>query len=325
MCRSQYFFEYVLGVKGEANQKADRGTITHKALELLAQRRVCEQEGRADFFDAETDRGYAAADITPEFAVGEAFEHYARRKPTPHTWTAADLAWCEGQMRNVLDFRGGLFDPRNRLILSPEQYFDLPINEPWAAYDFADPHTGRRVRGQWSIKGTIDLVTQVEPNVIEYCDWKTGRRWDWARDLEKSYEKLCRDPQLLLYFYALTRLYPAARTIFVTIFFTQDGGPYTVCFEARHVAQAKAMLRRRFETIRDTPTPTPSKTWKCKAFCHFGKTNWVENGEDTGVTKCDFLMDEVVQLGVDRVITTRGRPGAAFQYGGGGGNSNRDT
>jgi hypothetical protein len=36
MCEQQYFLEYVLGWRGPSNQKADKGTIVHKVLEILA-------------------------------------------------------------------------------------------------------------------------------------------------------------------------------------------------------------------------------------------------------------------------------------------------
>ena len=37
MCEQQYFFDYVLGYKQPSNKKADKGTIVHKALEILEQ------------------------------------------------------------------------------------------------------------------------------------------------------------------------------------------------------------------------------------------------------------------------------------------------
>ena len=36
MCEQQYFLEYVLGWRGPSGQKADKGTIVHKVLEILA-------------------------------------------------------------------------------------------------------------------------------------------------------------------------------------------------------------------------------------------------------------------------------------------------
>ena len=36
MCEQQYLFDYVLGYRSPSNKKADKGTIVHKALEILA-------------------------------------------------------------------------------------------------------------------------------------------------------------------------------------------------------------------------------------------------------------------------------------------------
>ena len=64
------------------------------------------------------------------------------------------------------------------------------------------------VQGQLAIKGTIDLVTKINDDTIEVVDWKTGRRMDWATGEVKDYKKLESDPQLLLYYYAISKLYP---------------------------------------------------------------------------------------------------------------------
>lgn len=44
MCEQQYFLEYVLGWRGPSGQKADKGTIVHKVLEILA----CIKKGTQD-------------------------------------------------------------------------------------------------------------------------------------------------------------------------------------------------------------------------------------------------------------------------------------
>ena len=44
MCEQQYYLEYVLGWRGPSNKKADKGTIVHKVLELLAMIKKAEQD-----------------------------------------------------------------------------------------------------------------------------------------------------------------------------------------------------------------------------------------------------------------------------------------
>ena len=51
MCEMQYFLQYVLGIKSKPNQRTEKGSIVHKALELLAHKKVCEQEGKTGFYE----------------------------------------------------------------------------------------------------------------------------------------------------------------------------------------------------------------------------------------------------------------------------------
>jgi hypothetical protein len=137
---------------------------------------------------------------------------------------------------------------------------------------------------------------------------------------------LCDDAQLLLYFYALTKLFPDYETIFVTIFFVQDGGPFVIPFVRSDVERFLKKLRKRFETIRNTMVPRriigdASKKWKCTRLCDFHKNK--QPGTD--LTLCEYLHREVVTLGIDRVVQKHGVPGAWKRYGDGGGQANRDT
>ena len=43
MCEQQYFLEYVLGYRSPSNKKADKGTIVHKVLEILAGIKLSQQ------------------------------------------------------------------------------------------------------------------------------------------------------------------------------------------------------------------------------------------------------------------------------------------
>ena len=101
---------------------------------------------------------------------------------------------------------------------------------------------GTKATGQLAIKGTIDLVTQIDDGVIEVIDWKTGQRKNWATGEEKTYEKLLEDPQLLLYNYAISRLYPDYEQAIMSIFFIRDGGPFSMCFD-------KSDLKKRYNQI----------------------------------------------------------------------------
>ena len=51
MCEQQYFIEYILGWRGLSNKKADKGTIVHKVLEILAYIKKNQQDGNKSFID----------------------------------------------------------------------------------------------------------------------------------------------------------------------------------------------------------------------------------------------------------------------------------
>ena len=51
MCPQQYFIEYNLGWRGLSGQKADKGTIVHKVLEILAFIKMYQQDNREIYED----------------------------------------------------------------------------------------------------------------------------------------------------------------------------------------------------------------------------------------------------------------------------------
>jgi hypothetical protein len=331
MCPFQYYLEYQLGLKGRPNPRTEKGSIVHKALELLAHRKLAEQEGRAEFEESELGLTVRAADVDVRSSVDLAWAHYTARNESRHDWSRADHDDCLRWTLDVVEHGGGMFNPLNRKIVCPERYFDLTIEEPWSWFDYQDPFTGERVAGHLSVKGTMDLITEAAPDVLENLDWKSGRQWDWANDKPKDFESLCDDPQLLLYFYALCRLYPEYRFKFVTIYFAQTKSPFTIPFdEGRDVPRALAMLRERFERVKNDWNPrrimeNPDKKWKCRAFCPQGTRDFGGNKVPAGRAVCDVVHRDVVQLGLEKAMKKHGKPSVYSTYGSGGGLTNRET
>jgi hypothetical protein len=302
-----------------SNQKADKGTITHKALEILARKKLAlQQEGEA-FTDGETGRVFRTAEVDAELAIEHAWNHYTT-KFDHHTWKVRDFEDCRGWMYDAMSLWGGLFNPLQRNVLSPEQYFDFTIDAPWAAYRYVLPD-GKVLEGQLGLKGTIDLVCATgDDGVIELVDWKTGLRKDWATGKPKDWASLRKDPQLRIYHYALSRVYPWTKEIIITIVFIRDGGPFSLPFSREDLPETEAMLRKRFETIRDSTRPRRIwGDWKCKRLCHYGKTKQ----EGTGVTICETMNQQLIDLGMERATAKHADFGVTLHYGEGGGRSER--
>lgn len=303
-------------MKNPSNRAADKGNIVHKSLELLARKKLAIQNNSQNFVEDETGRLFHTSTFSSDESLDFAWWLYTEHKPTQHKWAKKDYRDCKIWMEEALTFNDGQFSPLKRNVLVPEQYFDIEIREPWAAYDYVLPD-GSKLEGYLRIKGTVDLVTSVNKSTIEYIDWKTGKVIDWATGKEKNDQTLRDDPQLRMYHYALSKLYPKVPHIIMSIFFLQFKAPFSLCFEQSDLKKTEEMLKKRFETIRDTSRPKLNKSWRCTAFCHFGK----HQQEGTDKTICEYHKDELIELGIERATARHGQVDAFKNYGEGGGRS----
>jgi ATP-dependent helicase/DNAse subunit B len=314
MCEQQYFIEYVLGLRGPSNKKADKGTIVHKVLELLAIIKQSQQDSIPSF-DDEVVGLVNVSKYNLDTLIQKTYKYYTDRF-SHHTWEPKDYKDCHAWTYKAIQYHEGAFDPRNREIVCPEQHFDIVINKPWAAYSY-DTDEGK-LDGNLALKGTIDLITKVNDNTLEIVDWKTGRRLDWATGKEKTPEKLQSDPQLMIYHYAISQLYPQYDHVIVTIYFINDGGPFSILFDKTDLARTEQMLQKKFEIIKQTRQPRLNKTWMCSKLCHFGKTTFQDStkvlpiieyrdhqtcNKDSFMTKCEQIKHDVEIKGMKSVVS----------------------
>lgn len=312
MCEQQYFLEYVLGWRGPSGQKADKGTIVHKVLEILAIIKKAQQDN-ISVIDDDVAGKINTNDYNLNTLIEKSYKYYSEASPH-HKWTLKDYKDCHSWVYKAIEFNNGMFDPRNRNILRPEQHFDFTINKKWAEYSFnTDDGT---ISGNLALKGTIDLVTLANKNTIEIIDWKTGRRLDWATGQEKTQEKLEKDPQLRIYHYAISHLYPDIDHIIFSIYFINDGGPFSICFDKKDLSETENMLRQKFEYIKQTKKPRLNKSWMCNKLCHFGKTTFENTSvlpiieyrdnqtcqQGSFMTKCEQIKHDTELHGMNHVV-----------------------
>lgn len=312
MCEQQYFIEYVLGLKSPSNKKADKGTIVHKILEILACIKLAQQNNEKKIIDdvygeIKTDK------YNLDKIIEKVYSFYTSQF-SHHEWETKDYKDCHAWVHKTLVYNNGMFDPRNRNILQPEQHFDIEIKRDWAKFKYN--YQNEVLQGCLAIKGTIDLITKVDDNTIEIIDWKTGRRLDWATGQEKTQEKLQNDPQLKIYHYAVSQLYPEIDHVMVSINFINDGGPFTICYDKSDLLSTELMLKKKFEAIKSTQIPRLSKTWKCTKLCHFGKSTFENTNippvieyrdgqvttKDKFMTKCEQIKHDIDVKGINNVI-----------------------
>lgn len=319
MCEQQYLFDYVLGYRSPSNKKADKGTIVHKVLEILAFIKYHTQEGNRTFVDdivGEVD----VQNYNLDGIIDSVYTHYTSAF-THHEWKPIDFKDCSKWTYKAINYENGMFDPRNRNILYPEQQFDITIDKPWAKFKY-DTKDGP-IEGQLSIKGTIDLITKPNENTAEIIDWKTGRRLNWATGEEKTQEKLEIDPQLMIYYYAVNKLYPEIDHCIVTIYFINDGGPFSMTFDKKDLYKTEQLLKDKFKKIQSTLKPRLSKTWKCTKLCHYGKTTFegtdilpiieYRDGQTCNIgspmTKCEQVAHDISVKGLKETVDEYTVPG----------------
>jgi ATP-dependent helicase/DNAse subunit B len=318
-CEMQYFLTYVLGHPSTSGKKAQLGTIVHKAMECLSACKKRLQYGEHKQMSIEDDKlgkiDFTKRKLATKKFVNEmidlSYDYYT--STCVHNYTNADHKFCKKMTWDALEYNGGQFDPRKRNIVASEPHFDIPIEEDWAKYSYELP-SGETVEGQLAIKGTIDLVTEVDDGVIEVIDWKTGRRLDWATGEEKTYEKLSSDPQLLLYYYAISNMFPDYDQAIMSIFYIRDGGPFSMCFDKEDQDKFLGMLKKRFESIQHNQTPKliskNRSNWKCTKLCHFYKNNW----EGTNTCMCSYVEDHLKENGMSDTIRDCTKEGFAIGH-----------
>lgn len=305
-----------MGFESDANKKAEIGNIVHKSLELLAEKKLTIQDGSDSFHSEELNKTYSVTNLSPEDCTGDAFDYYSTS--SKFEWTEDDLKECQKLVNKVLTFNDGQFNPEKLHVLEPEKYFDIEIDKPWAKYSYKLPD-GTVLDGNLHVLGTVDFLYQSEDGSVCYVDYKTGKKTNYKTNKDKTYEDLEDDEQLLLYYYALNHFYPD-RNIVVTIYFVRHG-PESICYGPEDIVKAEKMIQDRFERIKNAKTTklaydNKNERWKCKNVpCNF----YYDEYENSGQSKCFFMRDQLLKIGMDRVIEKYGDLTNINKYGSGGG------
>jgi len=203
-CPQQHMVEYILGIRGPSNKKADKGTICHKILEICALCKLAIQKGEKivkdnDIGDVLTDK------YDPEYLndiISRVYMFYTSRI-THHTWDEKDFKDCKKWVWKALEYNEGMFDPMNRDVVAAEPHFDFELPFDWAEYDYTVE--GERLQGHLALKGTIDLIMDCGDGVYEICDWKglpldtplpTAKGWSTMEDISVGDLVFDKDGQL---------------------------------------------------------------------------------------------------------------------------------
>ena len=315
-CQQKYFLQYNLSFKDKTNAKALMGTITHKVMQTLGDKKVAMNKGLDIVEDEETGRNLTLEECDDLKLLNDiAFEYYTNAFPEVNLGEKEKrqcLRWAE----KAVAYQDGALDPRNQEVFATELFFDIEIKKPWAKYkyEFED----QTVEGYLSIKGTVDLILKHDDEYYEILDYKTGKRINWATGEEKTHEKLQKDTQLFLYYYALKNMYPE-REFSVSIYYINSGGLFSMVFDEDDYQKAEDILRQKFEQIRDIQQPrllsNENSHWKCQKLCKFSQP--YKEGAEKSV--CQYIRDQIKHRGIVKVVESFGKIDKITTYGDGGG------
>lgn len=238
--------------------------------------------------------------------IKKSYEYYSTR--IEQDWKPIHLKDIHNYVYMVIDYQvgksGPIYDPRARNVVAVEPFFDYEIQEDWAKYRY--DYKGETLEGYLSIKGTIDLVTELDKNTVEIIDYKTGERKEWSEPDTpvKTPERLARDTQLLLYNYAVRRMYPQYTNVICTIIFARDGGPFSFPMnDSDDIELIKERLKTRFNYVQDMDKPqlldATHQSFKCQYMCDLYKNKFPKA---QSMNCCHYLAKYIDQFGTQKAI-----------------------
>jgi CRISPR/Cas system-associated exonuclease Cas4 (RecB family) len=316
-CEHKYFLNYTLGINLDSNQAAKKGVLIHKAMELLARKKIAIQNCQANFIEEDSQTTFDIKKLNTYSALEFALNYYK-----DYNLSDWDIKEIKKSYWDTIKEYDGYYNPLNRKIIDVEHFFNFTIDKKWGYYSYIIQD--EPIIGNLCIRGTMDLLTEESPDVLHYIDWKTGSRKDWknfvnGQAVVKTLDMIREDPQLQLYHYVIRKKFPKYKTVKMTLFFTKDGGPYTVEFSEKDVVKHEKFLIKIFEDIKNVKIPKlikddETKNPHCK-FCQFNKFKM-----DNGKTYCSHYESEIQQIGLDKLTDSGINMKKHYQYEGGGAN-----
>lgn len=328
-CEMKYFCVYNLGLKDKENVKAMMGTIIHRVMQVLADKKLAQEQKLGKVINDDIPNlSYKKCDDIP-YVTKLCFDYYKSHSEIGNKLGPKELKTCIDWVNRAITYNDGDLDPRNQNIYATELFFDVEIKQPWAKYEYTIGD--EKLSGFFSIKGTVDLILQENDRYYHILDYKSGRRYDWGTETVKTPKKLKNDTQLLLYYYALRNMYPD-KEFFVSIYYINNyqidgemvkGGLYSMVFDDTDYEKSENILRQKFEYIRSVELPRQldprHNHFKCKYLCKFSEP-WENSEEST----CNFMHRMIQSQGIEKTIAEYGDVGKIKLYGSGGGRLDTD-
>ena len=268
MCEMKWFLQYMVGMREPTGKAAAIGSICHYILECIAHSKILRDNNKAYKKDDVVGRINKSYDL--DSLTKKVYDYFIENE-RHLDWTDADYRQV---CRNIEKAKNHTLFPENHAqIVSPEQFFMMKMEQPWAKYSYLKGD--KADEGHIYVNGIIDLIFRDENGTLNYLDYKFGQPKDWATGKKKDYAAITKDVQLCMYYMAIKDKYPN-EDICVNIWYVNHGLVFTDYFG---VAQEDIILKKLqtvISRLRELEVPDTRYGFHCK-FCQFSKTsfkNW---------------------------------------------------
>ncbi len=247
-------------MESRTGKAALQGSIVHQTMEWMAK---LKKRGKTNV-DPMWLLDRAWDEITEQSPHIEIRRVTTRRdRNTGKFKEAADFKRCRVALENIL--ASGFYNPYNMKIIDVEQWFELEIpGEEWKSMD---KHGELK---QFSVRGLLDLVHEIDSDTIEIVDWKTGKRKSLYSQTPIDEEVLLREVQPRIYHLAAYFLYSGYKNIIITFYYANQGGPITISLSHDDIAMTLAFLYKTFSTIKGDTLMRRNRHWTCN-MCSYDK------------------------------------------------------
>jgi ATP-dependent helicase/DNAse subunit B len=315
LCEHRYFLEYNLNIKGGHSKATLIGSTLHAVMESLALCKLAEQNNKDRWTHSEFGDW-----LVIEYDWIRFLEYIYNKydEENPGLFDDKSYRECFDLVLKALTYSNGAYCPDNQTIEAVEFFFDIEIDQPWARYNYNLPD-GKKLTGNLSLKGSIDLISRQDEKTLVITDYKSSKSInDWNTGKEKNNENLREDTQLQLYFYALAKSFSAVETFIFILYFVRLDIPFTVIFDRNDLPKAEEFIRKQYESIRSNYKPSlliddKNNNWKCFRLCPHWKS-LEENGQNT----CTFYRNEINKLGYKKAMAKHADFELIDNYGDGG-------
>lgn len=267
-CPFKYFLKYHLDLD-ELNLPSiatEKGSAVHAALE---------EHLKGNSWQDTLQKFYARTKLwqLDNRKLGKGFPHPVQKDCDNCKWAkpSIDGAFCSIADRLVSTFDGcpkPNFEDDVKLMHSAikhnEDVFSRKIIGTEVPFEFSI--------GALKVKGFMDLVSEISPEILEVRDYKSG---NYAKDTEE----MAKDIQMRLYSVAAKKLFPSYKYVMMTLDYLRKS-PVSMMFSSEDDDKTIAVLTEIQDKIEKSVDPPRIKSFKC---------NWCVGYEKCGEIRKSFL------------------------------------